>query len=185
MIAQLRVAALAETSFYKDWIACGTALGLPENSHSEIPRDRIRPLSFCGASSVSIEEFLRLWARVNALRSATGSLRCVSSGINSDASFCSLLGRSFFPPIADSVILRGSSFGHGRTFRNYLVRLKKTCVLSDCSFYWYTPTVREIAKGLSFAKQPPVKFPNFIYTQDLYRVINFLRLLDSFAQLAF
>ena len=68
-IAQLRVGSLAETSFYEDWVARGKLLGIPENPHSAIPRGRIRALAFCGASSVAIEEFLRIGDRFNALRS--------------------------------------------------------------------------------------------------------------------
>ena len=115
-------------------------------------------------------------AKVNTIRSVEGSLRCVSAGINSYASFCSLslLARPFSPPIEGAVILRGSSFGPGRAFRNYLGRLKKACILADCPLSWYAPLGRDIARGLRLANLSPFELPNFIYTKSLYRAINSL-----------
>ena len=105
--------------------------------------------------------------------------------MNSYASMCSLLGRPFFPPLEDTVLLWGSSFGAGRTYRNYIGHLKKACLLADCTLSWYSPSVKEIARGLRFAKRSPFTFPNFIYTQDLYRIINPLGWAEIFTQLVF
>ena len=66
-------------SFYKEWIVRGKSLELPDNSHTALPRERIRALAFFGASSTSIEDFLRLGDRAGAIRSADASLRCVAS----------------------------------------------------------------------------------------------------------
>ena len=81
MISQLRADSLADTSFYKDWVARGKDLRLPENLHAAMPRGRIRSLAGRGVSSAEIENSLRLSARVDALRSLAGSLHCVSSGV--------------------------------------------------------------------------------------------------------
>ena len=150
-----------------------------------MPIVRIRSLAGCGAPSAAIENFRRLGARFNALRTVSGSLRFVSPGVNSYASFCSLLGRPIFPQIEDAIVLRWSPFGPGRTVRNYIGHIKKACALADCTLSWYTPSVREITMGLRFAKKAPFKYHNFIYAQDLYRIINFLGRIDIFAQLAF
>ena len=87
--------------------------------------------------------------------------------------------------VGDTVILRGSCFRPGRTFRNYLFHLKKARLLTECSFDRCTTAVREIARGLKHAKKNSLQFPNFIYTQDLYNVINHIGREDEFSQLAF
>ena len=185
MIQQLRVCSVEETSYYKDWVSLKSKLGLPENYDNLTPKEHIRSLGLCRADPALLLDFLRLGAKVLALRSVAGSLRSVSSGINSYASFCTIIGQPSLPPSEENVVLWGSCFRPGRTFRNYLGHLKKACLLAECAFEWYSTAVREIARGLKFAKQVSFKFPNFIYTQDLFKIINSLGWEDEFAQLAF
>ena len=84
-----------------------------------------------------------------------------------------------------TVILRGSIFRPGRTYRNYTGHLEKACFLTGHSLDRLTPAVSEISCGLRRAQNNSPRFPNFLYTADLYRVINNLGRLDPFAQLAF
>ena len=79
------VGAIQQASFYKDWISLSAKLGLRKGFGSSISNEHMRPLSGFGADSASIDDFLILGAYVNALRSVNGSIRCVSSGINSYA----------------------------------------------------------------------------------------------------
>ena len=51
-------------------------------------------------------------------------------------------------------------------------RLKKACLLTGTSADWYTALVRGAPKGLRCAQKSPFKFPDFIDTQDLLRIIN-------------
>ena len=102
--------------------------------------------------------------------SVNGSLRCISSGINTYASFSALLGRPLLPPLESTVALWGSIFRPGRTFRDYTGHLRKACLLAGHSLYWYAPAVREITRGLKHAKSNSPRFPNFIYTTDLYNI---------------
>ena len=185
MIKQLRVVSVEETSYYRDWAALKDRLGLPANFDSLPPREHIRVLALCRADPAILEDFLRLGAKVNALRSLGGSLRSVSSGINSYVSFCTLLGRPPLPPLEDTVVLWGSCLRPGRTYRNYLGHLKKASLLAECSLERYSTDVKEIARGLRHAKKTAFQFPNFLYTQDLFAIINFLGWHEEFAQLAF
>ena len=91
MIKQLRVDSIPETSFYKEWDEERARLGLPKDFNRLLPRAQIGLLAATGEDTAAMENFLRLGARVNCVRSVDGSLRCVSSGINSYASFCSLV----------------------------------------------------------------------------------------------
>ena len=185
MISQLRVCSVEETSYYRDWSSLKTRLGLPTNYDALPPRGPMRALALCQADPATIEDFLRIGAKVNTIRSVAGSLRSVSSGINPYVSFCSLLGRPILHPLDDTVVLWGTCFRPGRTFRNYLGHIKKACLLSERSLGWYTTAVREIALGLKHAKKNSFKLPNFIYTQDRYTGVNFLGWEDEFAQLSF
>ena len=185
MVRQLRVDTVPETSYYREWDEERARLGLPKDFDQQLPRAKIALLAGTGADTAVIENFLRLGSRVNYVRSVEGSLRCVASGINSYASFCSLVCKPFLPPTEENVILWGSTFKVGKTFRNYLGHLKKACFLHGSPVDWYSPAVKDVAKGLRLAQKQPFKFPNFIYTQDLFRIINGLGWEDRFAQIAF
>ena len=82
-------------------------------------------------------------------------------------------------------MLWGSTFRPGATFRNYLGHLKEACFLTGSPVEWYTAAVRDVSKGLRCAKQSSFEFPNFIYTQDLFSIINGLGWEDTFVKLAF
>ena len=61
----------------------------------------------------------------------------------------------------------------------------KACFLTCSAVGWYTAAVRDVSKGLRCAKKSPFKSPNFIYTHDLFSIINGLGWEDSVALLAF
>ena len=185
MIKQLRVDSVPETSYFKEWDIERARLGLPKDFSSRPPRAQMGLLADTGADTAVLEHFLLLGTRVNYVRSVEGSLRCVSSGINSYASFCSLVCRPFLPPTEANVLHWSSIFRPGATYRNYLGHLKKACFLAGSPVDWYTSAVRDVSKGLRLAKKGSFKFPNFIYTQDLFRIINGLGWEDCFSKLAF
>ena len=90
---QLRTDSVKQTGFYKDWINTGAHIGLPKGFEEQRPNEQMRLLTISGADPASTEYFLRMGAKVNALRLVNGSIRCVSSGINSCVSFSTLMGR--------------------------------------------------------------------------------------------
>ena len=185
MIRQLRVDSIPETSIFKE---CGeerARLGLPNDFDIIPPRTQVSTLEETGADTAVFENFLRLGARANYVRSVEGSLRCVSSGINSYSSFCSQVCKPSLPATEENVIIWGSTFRPGGNFRNYLCRLKKACFLTGSPVGWYSAAVRDVSNGLRYAKKSSFKFPNFIYTLDLFRIINGLGWEDSFSLLDF
>ena len=182
---QLRVESIHQTSYYKAWISLAERLCLPKGFENSLPNERMRLLVGFGADAASIKDFLRLGANVSAIRSANGSLMCVSSGTNYYASFSSLHGRPLIHPLERTVILWGSCFRPGRTFLNYTGHLKKACLQTGHSLGWYTPSVKEIAMGLKNAKNASFRLPNCPYTQDRYRIINKLGWIGEFSQIAF
>ena len=89
------------------------------------------------------------------------------------------------PPPEDAVILWGSSFKPGRTFRNYLSHIGEAFPFLSYPTKWYAIAVKEVATGLRLAQRIPFKFPNSIYTRDIYMIINSLGWRSEFAQLFF
>ena len=159
----LRTDNLAEARYFKEWIRLRRLIGLDESYNDFMPNARVRALANSGVAPTIIEDFLRLGAKINFLRSVAGSLRCVSSGIRSYISFCVLIGRPFLPPSEDTVLLWGSTFKPGRTYRNYLSHLRKACLLTGSDFQWDTQAVHAVAKGLRSAQRISFKFPNFLF----------------------
>ena len=175
MILPLRVDKLCEAKYFKEWVRLRKVIGLGESYNDLMPNARVRALADAKVDKGAIEDFLRLGVKINHIRSVAGSLRCVSSGIHSYISFCVMVGRPFLPATEDSILLRGSSFRHGRTFRNYLSHLRKSCLVFGPSLDWGTAAVRSVAKGIKSAHRIPFKFPNFIYTQAIFYYREFYR----------
>ena len=123
--------------------------------------------------------------KINILMTVGSPLRSVSSGINSYAIFRALLRKPVFPATEDNALMWGSTFKPGRTYRNYLAHLRKACLLIDSSLEWHTPRVRKVARGLKQGRRIAFQFPNFLYTQDLFTIINKLGWGSRFAQLSF
>ena len=73
----------------------------------------------------------------------------------------------------------------GRTFRNYLSHLKKACFLAELSLERCTPAVVGVSRGLKAAQNKAFTFPNFLFTADLFIIINDFGWHDEFAQLCF
>ena len=180
----LRADSIQQTIYYKDWVSLAAKLGLPKEFVNSPHNEHRRRLSGCGDDPASIGDFLRLGAWANARRPVNGSLICFSSGIDSYASFSSLIGRPLLPPLESTVILWGSCFRPGRTSRNYTGNLRKAFLLTGHPLDWNAPSVREISNGLKHAQDSPFRFPNFLYTQDLYRIINTLCWIGEFPQIA-
>ena len=185
MILSLRVNNLCETKYFKEWVRLRKVIGLGESYNDLMPNARVRALANAKVDKGVIEDFLRLGVKINHLRSVAGSLRCVSSGVHSYISFCVMVGRPFLPATEDSVLLWGSSFRPGRTFGNYLGHLRKGCLVFGSSLDWDTTAVRSVAKGLKSAHRIPFKFPNFIYTQDIFTIVNSIGWQSEFAQIRF
>ena len=185
LVHSLRFDHISETPTFKAWLLLRNELGLPASYEDAMPRERIRALARSDADPTKIEEFLRLGTKINILRNVASSMRCVSSGINSYAAFCALTKKPIFPPTEDTVLMWGSTFKPGRTYTNYVSHLRKGCFLAESTLDWHTLAVKEVAKGLRAGQYIPFKFPNFLYTQDLFRIINSLGWEDVFTQLAF
>ena len=174
MIKLLRGDSVGDCELFKHRDSLRQQIGLPPNYDKLLPLTRNRLLLHSGERGPLIEDFLRLGDRINMLRSVASSLRCLSSGRNSYANFCTSLGRPFVPPTQDAVLIWSTIFAPGRTFRNYLGRLKKGCMLAGANLDWYAPEVKSASDGLRRAKRGQFAFRNFLFSKDLFATISTL-----------
>ena len=114
MIRQLIVGSIDDSSFFNDWGEERARLGLPRDFDHLLPRDKMALLAGTGAVADVIGNFLRLGARVNCARSVEDSIRCVSAGINSYATFRSLVCKPPLPPTDGERFDTGLDFQAGR-----------------------------------------------------------------------
>ena len=89
------------------------------------------------------------------------------------------------PPTEKSVLLWSATFAPGRTFRNYVGRLRKVRSLlgspSDCA----TKAAYAAADGLRKARKGTFKFPNFLFATNISNLVDFLGWDRGFTLLAF
>ena len=185
LIHQLRVDSVQGAQIYKDWVKLRILLDPPGNFDSLLPLARVSLLDAKRDRRQLLEEFLRLCIQINFLRSAGSSLRCVSSGRNSVASFSALLNRPFSPPSDDSVVLWSPTFAPGKTYGNYVGHLRTGCNLVNVSTDWFSSRAKSVAKGLRQARKGMFKFPNFLYSKDIFAIISALGWERMFSQLIF
>ena len=158
---------------------------IPENYDSILPLSGNRILARSNAPPLEIETFLDVGANVNIIRSVGPSLRCVSSGINSYASFCALLRRHSFPPTEANVLRRGAIFAPGRALRNYPAHLRKGCQVAGSSLEWGTLAAKSAADGLKNARKGASMYHDSRFSADIFRIINFIGRGRIFPQLIF
>ena len=61
------------------WIRLRGIIGLDDSYNDLLPNARVRALENSGVDKATLEDFLRMGAKINQLRAVAGSLRCVSS----------------------------------------------------------------------------------------------------------
>ena len=84
-----------------------------------------------------------------------------------------------------TVLLWSSISNDGRTFENYIGFLRKSFFFLDKPVTWFSPAVVNVSRGLRAAGKGRFRFPNFIRSELVIRVVNLEPLHIQFAQLAF
>ena len=176
---------IEETEFWTERQELATKLGIPGDLDKITPSRTMHWLAMADDNRHLVPEFLRASKQVNTLRSVQGSLRPVASGIRSYVHFCSLVNRQPFPPSENTVQLWSTIFNPGGTFRNYIQHLAKACFLMDMDTFWLTPAVRNLAKGLESSLDTSFRFPNFIFSKDLLKILDHETIDSQFGQLCY
>ena len=90
-----------------------------------------------------------------------------------------------FPPSEGAVRGWGAIFKPGRTYKNYIAHLKKSCLLLELDAKWDTPVVRTIAAGLENSHRRSFAPPNFFFPNDLLKLLGHEAVESAFFQLAY
>ena len=126
------------------------------------PRGKIRCAANATGSSDQIMEFPKAGAQLNLLRSCGASLRSAAVGIRRWGRFRDAETRAHLPPTEGGALAWSSFLGAGRSFRVYVARLEKACLLSGLGASWRTKAVDTADRGLaqagdrSFSRRPAI-----------------------------
>ena len=71
------------------------------------------------------------------------------------------------------------------TYRNYIGRVRIACFFYRLDTSWISPAVRRIARGLAKCQNKSFRFPNFIRSSLLLRIVEFEGFASEFAQVAY
>ena len=185
LIYSLRTDNIDETDICRKLDSVGRELGLPKNFESF---SQAKKCDFLGGADLlqgQIDEYLSLAAQRNTARAFAGSLRPAASGMQSYLNFCHFHGRPPFPVQTDSVLKWSGLFRPTRTFKQYLAHLMKACILLHQPTDWVTPAIRSVARGLAAAQDFSFQFQNYIFAEDLLKLIKTVKLDNEFGWVCF
>ena len=132
--------------------AQATELGLsPDDCDGMGPREKMRKVAENATSTEQISRFSQAGAQLNLLRNCDASLRSAAAGIRCWGRFCDVAARPRIPPTEEGALARSSFFGAGRSFKIYVKRLEKACLLLGVGASWKSKAVAAAGSGLSKA----------------------------------
>ena len=142
-------------------------------------------LRISGADHLVIANSPTLGANRNTIRACAGSFRPDASGMQSFENFCEFTGRMPFPVQTDTVLLRGNMFKPGRTQAMYTAHLMKAAILAKQPTDWMRPCIKSVASGLANAQDLSFRFGNFLFPDDLLRLIRTTKITSDFGRASF
>ena len=149
------------------------------------PAAKIRALKESNISKHRLSNFLEAGATLSLLKASRKAFKGLASAIRCYFSFCELKGIKPFP-IKERYILQWSAlFNETATFQQYVNSLRKVCYILRESLDWSSRAVVHAAYGLRLAASNRIRFPNFIRSEILWKLIRFFGQDDEFTHLAY
>ena len=146
------------------------------------PSQKISVLQRLKSAPYRINRFVKDNHQRNLLKQIRGSLPSVVSDLNCYLQFCQLRSEEAFPATERRVLGWVAVFNVTATFYNYTLHLQNVCFFIDTSSAWLTPAVRHVANGLKKCQDKSSKFPNYIRSRLLLRLIRSESIQSEFAQ---
>ena len=175
LLGKIKGKHIEDTGASKEYKKLIKTPNLPEDYEKMTPWAKVKLLANANIGRSQLTRFLTLGAEMNAMQSAKGSLRSVTSGVASYWRFCQLLGRPSFPPTEDTAQLWSATFNPGKTFNQYIAHLQKASTLLKDPIDWLAPAIRCVSKGLENAQDPSFKFPNFIGAATILKLLTWVK----------
>ena len=152
------------------------------------PARKIRYLKSSAVHPLQVNRFIKDQTQANLLKQVKGSLPGMASAFRCYTSFCELKGVRPFPVREEVVTQWSSVFNNTATYGNYVTLLERCCFFLHFPTTWKSPCIRHIAKGLAKCQDKSFRFPNFIRSPLLLRIISHETSVNGpseFAQAAF
>ena len=161
------------------------SFGLKPSFNKLGPAAKIAQLRRRNLPQQKLTRFITERSQLNLLKQIKGSLPSIASAIRCYTSFCELINVRPFPPTEETVIQWSCVFNDTATYRNYIGHLRSACFFYRLEVSWLTPAVRHIARGLAKCQNKSFRFPNFIRSALVARIIDFDGFDSQFAQVAY
>ena len=128
--------------------------------------------------------FRRRVLNENLLRTCDSSLKSATAGTRGWSCFCDAATRPHYPPTEGGVLARSSFFGAGKSFKIYVARLEKPCLLLGVDTSWRPKAVA--TAGYSLAEGGGRTFtPRSVTSRaQLCELVTSLSLQDELALIA-
>ena len=149
------------------------------------PSAKLKVLRQAQLPQYKVNNFFRTAAQTIALTGIQRCFKSFASGIRCYFSFCELRGTPPFP-VRERVVVEWSSiFKPNPTFSNYVGYLRKACHFLEQPLSWDTPAVRNTVAALKLEGAGRFRFPNFIRSEFVAKIVAKETRDGPFAQLSF
>ena len=145
------------------------------------PAAKLNKLRQASVNQFKIRRFFRTASQQNALTGIRQVFGSFASAIRCYYSFCELRGCEPFPARSSTAIEWSAIFNPGATFGNYVNYLKKACFFPNYPIDWATPALTNVSKGLKLEGKRKFRFPNFIDSSLLVKILQFENNSSDFA----
>ena len=149
------------------------------------PAQKIQLLLKSDITPLQADRFVADNLQTNLLKQVRGSLPGVSSSYRCYTAFCEWRKVQPFPPTEELILQWSCVFNDTATYGNYVSLLEKACLFLRFSTSWSTPAVRHVARGLKKCQDRSFRFPNFIRSHLLVRILTHETARSEFAQACF
>lgn len=146
------------------------------------PSAPIKALRFARHPPALMDRYIQDRTQANMLKQVRGSLPVTPSALNCYTVFCELRGASPFPSTEPLVIEWGAVFSDTATCATYISHMQKVCFFARAPANLMAPAVRRAAKGLKKCQYTRFRFPNFIRSDFLLRLLNMEKISSEFAK---
>ena len=158
---------------------------LPINFDKLGPSAKLKALRDAQLPKYKVDRFFRTASQSLALTGIQRCFKSFASGIRCFFSFCELRGTPPFP-VRERVVVEWSSiFKPGPTFSNYVGYVRKACYFLEQPLSWDTAAVKNIVAAIKLLGTGKFRFPNFIRSEFVAKILAKESRDGSFAQLAY
>ena len=185
LIEKLRGREFRATGFMKSFTFHSKKLKQGSSFEKLGPAAKIRALKDANIPRHRLSNYLEAGSSVSLLKASRKAFKGLASAIRCYFAFCELKGIRPFPISERYVLQMSTLFAETATFQQYVNSLRKVCYILRYPLDWSTKAVCHAAFGLRLAGQNRIRFPNFIRSELIWKMVTQLGPENEFARLAY